>query len=105
MNCLNSLLLEGKLKSYEFKEVGNMPIMSFSIESERYYRSKTEYSYFDCECFRELAIELNEKLKKDDKDRKIRVVGRLKQTTWKDDNGKSQSKIFVVCEHLELKNK
>lgn len=37
------------------------------------------------------------------KGRGVRVVGRLKQERWKDAEGKSHSKIFVVAEHIELK--
>ena len=35
----------------------------------------------------------------------MRVVGRLKQSRWKDKDGKSQSKVFVVAEHIEYKPK
>ena len=37
------------------------------------------------------------------KGRGVRVVGRLKQDTWKDSNGKNVSRIFVVAEHIEYK--
>ena len=37
------------------------------------------------------------------KGRGVRVVGRLKQDTWKDENGKSASKVYVVAEHIEYK--
>ena len=33
----------------------------------------------------------------------MRVVGRLKQDTWKDASGKTASKIYVVAEHIEYK--
>jgi single-strand DNA-binding protein len=39
------------------------------------------------------------------KGRGLRVVGRLKQNRWKDADGKTQSKIFVVAEHIEYKPK
>ena len=39
------------------------------------------------------------------KRRGVRVVGRLKQNRWKDNDGKNQSKIIVVAEHCEYKPK
>ena len=41
--------------------------------------------------------------KKAKKGRGVRVVGRLKQDTWKDNNGKTASRIYVVAEHIEYK--
>ena len=41
--------------------------------------------------------------KKGLKGRDVRVVGRLKQDTWKDENGKTMSKVYVVAEHIEYK--
>ena len=60
-----------------------------------------EVSYFYVEAWGYLA----EKLKKENvkKGRGVRVIGRLKQGRWKDVEGKSHSKIFVVAEHIELK--
>ena len=33
----------------------------------------------------------------------MRVVGRLKQDSWKDSEGKLQSRVFVIAEHIEYK--
>lgn len=41
--------------------------------------------------------------KKATKGRGVRVVGRLKQDTWKDEAGKSASRIYVIAEHIEYK--
>ena len=35
----------------------------------------------------------------------MRVVGRLKQNRWKDNDGKNVSKVFIVAEHIEYKPK
>ena len=35
--------------------------------------------------------------------RGIRVVGRIAQKKWKDEEGKEYSRVFVVAEHIELK--
>ena len=37
------------------------------------------------------------------KDRGIRVVGRLKQDRWTDENGKTFSKVKIIAEHIEYK--
>ena len=35
--------------------------------------------------------------------RGVRIVGRLKQDRWKDENGKNHSKVFIVAEHVDFK--
>jgi single-strand DNA-binding protein len=37
------------------------------------------------------------------KGRGVRVVGRLKQERWQDGDGKAQSKIIIVAEHIEFR--
>ena len=44
-----------------------------------------------------------ETLKELQKGRGVRVVGYLKQSRWTDSNGKNNSSISVVCEHIEFK--
>ena len=43
---------------------------------------------------------LNENNRK--KGDEIRIVGRMKQNLWKDENGKSHSSISIVAEHIDL---
>ena len=33
----------------------------------------------------------------------MRVVGRMKQNRWKDEKGINHSKLFIVAEHIDLK--
>ena len=71
----------------------------------RFYKNKNdqaseEVSFFDVECFGKSAEYCQ---KKAIKGRGVRVVGRLKQDSWKDNSGKSQSRVFVVAEHIEYK--
>ena len=54
----------------------------------------------DVECFGKSAEYCH---KKAVKGRGVRVVGRLKQDSWKDSSGKSQSRVFVIAEHIEYK--
>jgi single-strand DNA-binding protein len=79
------------------------PICIFSVASNRYYRqgneTQNEVSYFDVETWARLAEVCGEELAKG---RGVRVVGRLKQDRWEDKEGKMQSKVKIVAEHVEF---
>lgn len=108
MNNINSIMLEGNLvrdPEYNETQMGSS-VCNFSLAVNRIYKDSKgekvdEVSFFDIETWGYLA----EKLKKENvkKGRGVRVVGRLKQGRWKDAEGKSHSKIFVVAENIELK--
>ena len=59
-----------------------------------------EVSYFDVEVWAKLAENCQTNL---EKGRGVRVVGRLKQDRWQDDEGKGRPKIKIVGEHVEFK--
>ena len=59
-----------------------------------------EISYFDIKCYGNPAAAVE---KWAEKDRGVRIVGRLKQKRWTDDSGKICSKIVVIAEHIEFK--
>ena len=78
---------------------------NFTMGVNRYYKNRknedvNEASFFDVEAYNQLAEWCG---KKATKGRGVRVVGRLKQDTWKDESGKSASRIYVVAEHIEYK--
>lgn len=108
MNQLNSIFLEGNLvrdPEHNETQMGSS-VCNFSLAVNHTFRDSKgekvdEVSFFDVETWGNLA----EKLKKVNvkKGRGVRVVGRLKQERWKDAEGKSHSKIFVVAERIELK--
>lgn len=107
MNQLNSIILEGNLvrDAVLSEPVPGFKVSKFTIAVNRFYKNHNgdgaeEVSYFDVEAYGNMA-EYSEKKAK--KGRGIRVVGRLKQSTWKDENDKFNSKTFVVAEHLEYK--
>ncbi len=107
MNQLNSIILEGNLvKDAEVLEpVSGFKVCKFSIGVNRFYKNKkdegvNEVSYFEVETYGKSAEYC---AKKGSKGRGIRVVGRLKQETWKDDSDKFHSKVFVIAEHIEFK--
>lgn len=105
MNMINSCILEGNVAKVEVKEtVKGSKVADFSIACERQYKNdygkyEKEISYFDCECFGQLAKFAETNLKKG---RGVRVVGRMKQVRYQID-GKSASKVILVVEHLEVK--
>ena len=109
MNQLNSLIIEGNaVKKAEITEPkAGFFVGRFSVAVNRFYKGidgeeKTEVSYFDIESYGKMAEILTPKI---EKGQGVRIVGRLKQDRWKDADGKTQSKIYVVAEHIELKYK
>lgn len=106
MNALNSILLEGNL--VRDPEAGETPkgtqFCKFSIASNRYYKQEgekvDEVSYFDVEVWSKLAENCQNNL---EKGRGVRVVGRLKQDRWHDEDGKGRTKVKIVGEHVEFK--
>lgn len=107
MNQLNSIILEGNLvRQAEMSEPAKgFRVCKFPLAVNRFSKSQNgdsfeEVSYFDVEAYGKVA-EICEK--QGLKGRGIRVVGRLKQSRWKDNDGKTQSKIFVIAEHVEYR--
>ena len=107
MNNLNSIILEGNLvrDALVTEPAPGFKKCAFSIGVNRFFKNRknedvNEASFFDVEAYGKMAEYCGEKAKKG---RGIRVVGRLKQDTWKDDSGKSSSRVYVVAEHIEYK--
>jgi single-strand DNA-binding protein len=107
MNNLNSIILEGNLvRDAQLTEPApGFKKCAFSIAVNRFFKNRknedvNEASFFEVEAYGKMAEYCGEKAKKG---RGVRVVGRLKQDTWKDENGKSASKVYVVAEHIEYK--
>lgn len=106
MNSLNSILLEGNLVKdpEERRTPQDTIISSFTVAVNRSYKKADDYvkevSYFDVEVWSTLAESC---LKHLCKGRGIRVVGRLKQDRWIDDDEKSHSRIKIIAEHVEFK--
>jgi single-strand DNA-binding protein len=106
MNNLNSILIEGNLT--RDPELRSTPkgtsICTFPISSNRYFKQNNamekEVSFFNVETWAKLAEASYQQGKKG---RGVRVVGRLKQERWNDKENKSQSRIFIVAEHVEFR--
>lgn len=107
MNQLNSIILEGNVvrDAVLLEPSEGFKVCKLCIAVNRFYKNKNdqaseEVSFFDVECFGKSAEYCQ---KKAIKGRGVRVVGRLKQDSWKDSSGKSQSRVFVIAEHIEYK--
>ena len=106
MNNLNSILLEGNLvRDPELKTTAaGTPVCTFAVASNRWFKQndqlEQEVSFFDVEAWSKLAETCGDTLKKG---RGVRVVGRLKQDRWNDQEGKTHYKVKIVAEHVEFK--
>lgn len=109
MNQLNSIILEGNLvANAELSEPSKgFKVCKFSLGVNRFTKSLNgesidEVSFFDVEAYGKLAESCE---KNGVKGRGVRVVGRLKQSRWKNNDGKNQSRVYVIAEHIEYKPK
>ena len=106
MNSLNSILMEGNLtKDPELKTTSKgTSVCTFTVASNRYYKKEDEQqqevSFFPVEVWAGLADTCNQYLKKG---RGVRVVGRIKQDRWKDQEDKNHERFKIVAEHVEFK--
>ena len=106
MNSLNSILIEGHLTRDPVSATTpkGTPVCNFSVATNRYYRAdeemQHEVSYFDVETWSRLAERCADQL---EKGRGVRVVGRLKQDRWEDNDGNPRSRVKIVAEHVEFR--
>lgn len=107
MNALNQVIIEGNVvRQPERRTCKNgSSFCAVPIATNRSYKGSdgnyvNDVSYFDISTFGPMA-ELCEKWCP--KGRGIRVVGRLKQSVWKTEEGKNKSKIEIIAEHVEFK--
>ena len=102
----NSILIEGNLtRDPQLSHTPKgTPVCSFGVASNRFYRQEDELqkevSFFEIETWARLADACSEHL---EKGRGVRVVGRLKQDRWQDQEGNPRSKVKIVAEHVEFK--
>ena len=105
-NNLNSILIEGNLvRDPMFRSTPKgTPLCTFSLASNRYYKQDSqlerEVSFFNVETWSKLAESC---YSQGHKGRGVRVVGRLKQARWTGADGKAQSRITIVAEHVEFR--
>ena len=109
MNNLNSIIIEGNLTADPQVSTtpGGTTVGTFTIGCNRYYKNgdgerQEEVSFVNIEVWSRLAETCNEYLTKG---RGVRVVGRLKQDRWDNQDGEHRNRIKVVGEHVEFRAK
>lgn len=108
MNALNQIIIEGNVvrppilrETQKGTKVSVLPIAVNHFYRDSSGKDVDEVGFYDVETWGE---KFNERvLKYALQGRGVRVVGRLKQNRWKDEDGKSRSKVFIVAEHVEFK--
>jgi single-strand DNA-binding protein len=106
MNNLNSIIIEGNMvRDPDFRSTAKgTPICKFDFASNRFFKQgeemSKEVSFFTVETWGKLAEQVNNL---GHKGRGVKVVGRIKQERWNDAEGKPQSKIVIVAEHVEFR--
>jgi single-strand DNA-binding protein len=105
MNNLNSVLIEGHLAKdpeLSYTSTGR-PVGRLRIGCNRSFKKDDEYqqeaSFFDITVWGRQAEVCSEHL---EKGRGVRVVGRLKEDRWQDQEGNNRSKVQIVAEHVEF---
>jgi len=107
MNQYNLVVIEGNAcRDAVIKNSGSGTVIGkLSIAVNRFYKSgegfEKEVSFFDVDCFGEVAKLCGEKVKKGDA---IRITGRLKQNRWQQD-GENRTGIVVIAERVEFGSK
>jgi len=105
MNNLNSVLLEGVLtQDAEHRTTAKgTKVCTFTIESNKYYMADSEKKatgYFEVEAWRKLAETCETKAKKG---RCVRIVGWLKQYSYKDRFAVEREKTVICADHIEFR--
>lgn len=108
LSNLNSIILEGDLSSDPVcSKLFGQEFTQFVVETVRFLKGNDEaitkeVSLIPVEAFGRLGQTCKEILQEG---RGVRVVGRLKQYSTIDSEGRRQSYIIIVAEHVEFKQK
>ena len=110
MNNINCLVVEGNVvRQPEFKTTPHgYPICKIPIAVNHFYKKaasggyEKEVSFFEVETFGKLAEVC---AKYSQKGRGMSVVGRLRQNRWKTEEGKHASRVTIIAEKIEFKQR
>lgn len=106
MNMLNKIFLEGEMSRLTINKKSVKPHCIIEILNYREsvkdngYVEENQY-FFDIECFGTQAEKAVENYRDGGL---VRVFGKMKPVYWKDLEGKKQSRMQIICEHLEFDN-
>lgn len=107
MNNLNTVMMEGTLTRDPQREdrTPEFSMCKLAVANNRYFYSGREQkwvkdsSYFYVYVYGPVAEACLKYLKKG---RGIRVVGRLKQQSWKGNDGFWRERVYLIAEHIEF---
>ena len=106
MNNLNTVMMEGTLTRDPQREdrTPEFSMCKLAIANNRYFYGKEkkwtkDSSYFYVYVYGPVAEACLKYLRKG---RGIRVVGRLKQLSWKGNDGFWRERVFIIAEHIEF---
>ena len=108
MNQQNLVVIEGNaVRDADIKTTATgAMICKMSIANNRFYKSgdgyEKEVSYFDVDCFGEVARLCADKVKRGSE---VRVTGRLKQSRWQQDDGQNRNAVVIVASLVEFGSK
>ncbi len=110
MNHLNSILIEGNVSigpRIVTTSQNGASLAVFSLANNRYYQDasgnkKTETLFIEVACWGDMAASCMNVV---EVGMHVRVVGRLRQCTWKSREGEERSKVQIVALHLEYRKK
>ncbi|MCH5282784.1 MAG: single-stranded DNA-binding protein [Treponema sp.] len=110
MNNINCLVVEGNItRQPEFRITPHgFPVCKIPIAVNHFYKKSAsgeyekEVSYFDVETFGKLAEIC---AKHSHKGRGMSVVGRIKQNRWKTEEGRNASRVTIIAEKVEFKQR
>lgn len=99
---LNHVVLAGNLtKDPDLRQAGVSSLCAFGLAVNRRYKDsqKEEVSFFDVECWGNLAENCAQHLRKG---RGVIVEGRLKQDRWEAQGGGMRSRVVIVAESVQF---
>ena len=104
MNQLNSIILEGTVKSVSNTTTPSSSVLELTIGVTRTYNNArgnkmTEESVFTV-CTYGAMAEIQ--ARKAEKGIEVRIVGRLKQERW-NEQGRECSRVIIIAEHIEYR--
>ena len=106
---MNQIVIEGNVvRDTTVRETPRgTRVCTVPIATNHFYRdangeTRKEVAFFDVEAWGENFCTHLARMAK--KGRGLRVVGRLKQDRWKNQEGKSASKIYILAEHIDFQN-
>lgn len=100
---INQSIIIGRLTHEPLlKQVGPTVKAELSVACGRKYKDKEETLFIQCEAWGKLAEICQQYLAKGSQ---VALSGRLKQDRWKDNEGKNQSKIYLVVENMQMLGK